>query len=108
MAIPLTIMPVPLRVTAEAPDRFVPVRVTFTVVPRRPMFGLIVVSVVLRVPGVPWNSTAPWSIWVSPAPSGRGFPKKSVLGTVAPVGTISAPVPEMVTALMAGEFASSE
>ena len=37
--------PVPLMVTAVAPDKLVPVRVTGTVVPRSPLVGLMLVSV---------------------------------------------------------------
>jgi len=48
----LTVMPLaapPDMVIADAPVRFVPVRVTFTVVPRRAVFGLMVVRVALLV-----------------------------------------------------------
>lgn len=41
---PLTVMPAPDTLTAVVPDSPVPVRVTFTVVPRRPEFGEIEVS----------------------------------------------------------------
>ena len=55
----LTVTPVPVTLMRKAPVRFVPVRVTGTAVPRRPVLGLMEVSVgaaaVLR------NSTAPAS-----------------------------------------------
>lgn len=58
----LTVMPLPAppdTLTAEAPVRFVPVRVTFTIVPRKPEVGFIEVKVAVTVVAVPWNSTAP-------------------------------------------------
>jgi hypothetical protein len=67
--------PVPEKFTADAPARFVPVRVTTTVEFRSPVFGLSEINVGTGI--VPWNSTAPISNFVFGA-SGRLFPKKSV------------------------------
>lgn len=65
----LTVTPVPVMLTAKAPVRFVPVRVTGTAVPRKPVLGTIDVSVgaatELR------NSTAPASTALFPF---LGFP----------------------------------
>ena len=55
----LTVIPVPDTLTAKAPVRFVPVRVTGTTVPRRPVFGEMEMSV--GAPAVLMNSTAPAS-----------------------------------------------
>ena len=74
-----TVTPVPDTFTAVAPARFVPVRVTGTLVPRTPDVGAIEVSVGAGVV-VPANSTAPISIGVTvPAPFLR-VPKKSNVG----------------------------
>ena len=56
--IPLTVTPVPDTLTADAPVRFVPVRVTCTVVLRTPEFGLIAVRVAV-VAATFWVSIAP-------------------------------------------------
>ena len=57
---PVTVMPAPDTLTADVPVRFVPVRVTFTVVPRCPEFGTIEVRVGVRAVLRPaWVSTAP-------------------------------------------------
>jgi hypothetical protein len=74
----LTVTPVPDTFTAVTPDRFVPVRVTGTLVFRPPELGAIVLSTGADTPA-PWNSTAPTSNPVGEDGSGRGFPKKSVL-----------------------------
>lgn len=81
----LTVTPVPETLIVCVPDRFVPVRVTLTAVPRRPDVGAIDV----RVGGAtaPWNSKAPTSNLVRFEGSGRGFPKKSVCGCGCPTGT---------------------
>ena len=109
-------VPAPLTVTAPtviplldgmvivAPARFIPVMVTgFTVVPRTPDVGEMPLIVGATVPVPPWNSTAPGSKWLSLPGSGRRFPKKSLGGTVAPVGTTSL----VGTKSMAGEPAVS-
>jgi hypothetical protein len=63
-----------------------PIRVTVTLVPRTPLFGLIEVSVgAPAVVPVPWYSTAPISNAFGLAGSGRGLPKKSVIGIEADV-----------------------
>ena len=80
---PLTVMPPPGTVTAVAPVRLVPVRVTGSnKVPRAPDAGEIEVSAGAGAGAgaAPWNSTAPMS---KPPPWGRVLPKKSALG--APV-----------------------
>jgi len=61
----LTATPGPLTVMAKAPVRFVPVRVTGTLVPRRPVLGEIEVSVG-AAPTVLENSTAPASTALFP------------------------------------------
>ena len=55
----LTVIPAPDTLTAKAPVRFVPVRVTGTTVPRRPVLGEMEVSV--GAAAVLMNSTAPAS-----------------------------------------------
>jgi hypothetical protein len=81
----LTVTPAPETLIDCVPDRFVPVRVTLTDVPRRPDVGEIVVRVGAAT--VPWNSKAPTSNFVGLDGSGRGFPKKSVWGCGCPTGT---------------------
>lgn len=81
---PLTVMPLvapPDTLIADAPVKCVPVRVTFTDVPRKPELGLMLVRVAPTTVTTP-VSTAPASILPSPSGLGRGFPKKSVGGTV--------------------------
>lgn len=62
--------------TPVAPVRFAPVMVTLTLVPRAPELGLIELS----VGGPTMPSMAPMSKCVVSALSGRGLPKKSVVG----------------------------
>jgi hypothetical protein len=81
----LTVTPAPETLIVCAPDRFVPVRVTLTDVPRTPDVGEIDIRVGAGT--VPWNSMAPTSNLVGLTGSGRGFPKKSVCGCVCPTGT---------------------
>jgi hypothetical protein len=77
-----------------APMRFVPSRVTCTAEPRRPEFGPIKVSV--GAAAAVWSTTdsiAPGS--KAPVASGRGFPRKSVVGaaTISPGGKHGATPP---------------
>src|ERR1700730_706653 len=68
-----TVTPPPDTVTAVAPIRLVPVRVTATVVPRTPELGLIDVNVGIGL--LPWNSTAPTSKRFGCEGSGLLLPK---------------------------------
>lgn len=81
---PETAMFPPDTVTAVAPIRFAPVRVTGTILPRTPVAGVMEV----RVGGVLRYSTAPISIAV-PATSGLGLPKKSVFGAAVKFGDVT-------------------
>jgi len=71
-----TVIPVPDTFTAVAPVRFVPVKVTGTMVPRVPDVGAIEVIVGTPPPAVATNSTAP----ASTNPFFLRVPKKSVAG----------------------------
>src|SRR5256886_2976208 len=71
-----TVIPVPDTFTAVAPVRFVPVKVTETMVPRVPDVGAIEVSVGTPPAVVATNSTAP----ASTNPFFLRVPKKSVAG----------------------------
>ena len=89
---PVMVIPTPpagVRVTAVAPDRLVPVIVTATVVPRTPEVGLIDVIVAPVVVTLACASTAPGSNFPSPVVSGRGLPKKSVVGCATVDGMLS-------------------
>jgi len=85
---PLTVMPFPETVTAVTPERFVPVRVTGTLLFRPLVLGFIEVRVGWPTLA-PWNSTAPASKAVGSAGSGRGFPKKSKDGCGCATGIAS-------------------
>jgi hypothetical protein len=85
--IALTVTPAPDTLIADVPVRPLPVRVTGTLVPRTPVLGLILVRRGATAAPVFWDSTAPTSKTVSL--SGRGFPKKSVVGRVTPAGRVS-------------------
>src|SRR5882762_2682980 len=74
---PLTVTPGPDTLTAVAPVRFVPVKVTGTAVPRAPDVGAIEVSVGGPVVIPPVNSTAPASTALL---AFLEVPKKSVAG----------------------------
>src|SRR5271157_607393 len=84
---PLTVMPLPDTFTAVVLIRLVPVRVTATVVPRRPEVGAIEVNVGAGGAGI-WNSTAPTSKAPRLPGSGRGLPKKSLLGAAKPAADV--------------------
>jgi len=75
-----TVIPVPDTFTDVAPVRFVPVKVTGTMVPRAPDVGAIEVSVGGPVATPPVNSTAPASTALLPF---LEVPKKSRLGASA-------------------------
>lgn len=82
----LTVTPVPDTVIEDVDERNVPVKVTFTAVPVRPAAGEILLRV--GAGGVPWNSIAPMSKPPANFGSGRGLPKKSVLGAILNVGEL--------------------
>ena len=78
--------PLPLTLIAVVPIRLVPVKVTATVVPRAPKFGLIELSVGTGL--MPWNSTAPTSNPFGWDGSGLGLPKKSAFGARMPAAEL--------------------
>jgi hypothetical protein len=96
MVMPLTVTPEPETAIDCVPVRFVPVRVTATVVARAPEIGLIAVSVGGAT--LPLNSTAPTSSLV-PVMSGRGLPKKSVVGAAVYAALIFADPPQLAAVL---------
>jgi hypothetical protein len=75
-----TVMPVPDTLIADVPVRFVPVRVTATVLPRCPVLGEIEVRVGAGGSGAAPNSTAPTSTALLVF---LALPKKSKLGAAA-------------------------
>jgi hypothetical protein len=68
----LTATPVPDTLTAVVVSSVVPVNVTFTALPRTPIFGEMEVSVAVGTPA--WSSIAPMSNRVGAPGSGRGLP----------------------------------
>src|SRR5579871_6022246 len=76
-------------VTLTRLTKFDPVMVTFTAVPRNPLFGLALANVGAGSGVPPLNSTAPGSNAAGTFGSGRALPKKSVAGCGCETGMLS-------------------